>query len=67
MQYKHLQGLGIAETYPTLAEANIALDVIKHYSLSAVDTMAISSRASDGTLKTLDDVPIGQACKKLLD
>ena len=53
------------ETYPTLAD--LTLDVIKRYSLSAVVTMAISSRASDGTLKTLDDVPIGQACKKLLD
>ena len=57
----------IAETYPTLAEANIALDVIKSYSIPAVVTMAISSRAPDGTLKTLDNVPIGQACKELLE
>ena len=40
---------------------------MKSYSLSAVVTMAISSRALDGTLKTLHDIPIGQACKKLLD
>ena len=52
------------ETYPTLVEA---LDVIKGYSLSAVITMAISSRDLDGTLKTLHDIPIGQTCKKLLD
>ena len=57
----------IAETFSFLGEAKIALDCIKAYNLPAVVTMTVHDRASDGTLKTLDDVPIGQACKDLLD
>ena len=57
----------IAETMSHLGEAKLALDSIKSHGLPAVITMTVQDRASDGTLKTLDNVPIGEACKNLLD
>jgi betaine-homocysteine S-methyltransferase len=57
----------IAETISYYEEAVIALDVINSYNLPAVVTMNVITRASDGSLKTLDGVEIGQACLKLLD
>lgn len=55
----------IGETFSHLGEAQIALDVIKSYDLPAVITFGV--RACKGDIKTLDNVPIGQACKSLLD
>ena len=57
----------IAETFSFLAEAKIALETINSYNLPAVITMTVHGRAKDGTLKTLDDVPISEACRELLD
>ena len=50
----------IAETFAFLGEAEIALDVILSFGLPAV--VSFSSRHV-----TLDDVPIGRACKTLLE
>ena len=57
----------IAETLSHVGEAKIALEVIKSHNLPAVITMTVNSRSSDGVLRTLDNVPIGDACKELLD
>ena len=57
----------IAETISFLGEAKIALDVIKSYNLPAVITLTVHSRHANGTLQTLDGVPIGRACRELLD
>ena len=57
----------IAETLSCLGEAKIALEVILSYDLPAVVTMTVYDRAVDGTIKTLDDVPIAEACRELLD
>ena len=57
----------IGETFSHLGEAQLALDVIKSHDLPAVMTFAVHGRGTDGVLRTLDDVPIGEACKVLLD
>ena len=57
----------IAETIPSLGEAKIALDVINNYSLPAVITLTVMDGALDGTLQTIDGVPLGKACRELLD
>ena len=58
----------IAETLLHLGEAKIALEVIKSYGLPAVITFALDQKNQEpGCTKTLDGVPIAQACKKLLD
>jgi betaine-homocysteine S-methyltransferase len=54
----------IAETFSFLAEAEIALDVILSFGLPAVVTLSV---ADNPVLKTLDGVPIGRACRTLLD
>lgn len=56
----------IGETFYYLGEAQIALEVIKSYNLPAVITFAIQS-CKPGDIRTLDGVPIGEACKSLLD
>ena len=55
----------IGETFGHLGEARLALDSIKAHGLPAVITMSVQEKI-DGVLKTLDDVPIGEACKNLL-
>ena len=57
----------IAETISFLGEAMLALDVIKSYDLPAVITLGVHGAGKDGVLRTLDDVPIGEACRELLD
>ena len=57
----------IAETIHYLEEAKIALDVIKSYNLPAVVTLATHLVGESVPLKTLDGVPIGEACGILLD
>lgn len=54
----------IAETIPYLREAEIALEVISSYDLPAVITL---SQLGASDFKTLDGVPIGRACRTLLD
>ena len=56
----------IAETIPFFGEAQIALDVIKSFDLPAVVTLAVTI-PSNGTLTTLDDVPISKACRILVE
>ena len=57
----------IAETISFVGEAKIALDVIKSYNLPAVVTFTIHKRASNGSIQTLDGVPVGIACRELLE
>lgn len=58
----------ICETLSYLGEAEIALDVVKSFGLPAVVTFAMPSQsAAAGELKTLDNVPLQVACRKLLD
>ena len=57
----------IAETFSFLGEAEIALDVIKSHDLPAVVSFAVHGPSEDGSLKTLDGVPIANACRKLLE
>ncbi len=57
----------IGETFSSLGEAEIALEVIKSFDLPAVVTMTILKSREDGTLKTLDDVPIGKAYRTLVE
>lgn len=57
----------IGETFTSLGEAEIALDVIKSFDLPAVITMAILECNSEGKLQTLDGVPVGKAFCTLID
>ena len=59
----------IAETISYLREAEIALEVIKSFSLPAVVTMSIptSDLSPDGKLQTLDGVPLAKAFQTLID
>ena len=57
----------IAETYSFFSEAEIALEVIKSFDLPAVVTFNAFDRNSEGNLVTIDNVPIADACKRLLD
>ena len=58
----------IGETFSIFEEAKIALEVIKSYDLPAVLTFTVANKPDDDSvLRTLDGVPIGDACKKLLD
>lgn len=58
----------IAETLSYLGEAEIALDVIQSFDLPAVVTFAVPPQKNPpGEFKTLDDVPLQTACRKLLD
>ena len=54
----------IAETLYSYGEAEIALEVILSSGLPAVMSMVVLG-SSD--FKTIDDIPIGEACKRLLD
>ncbi len=54
----------IAETFPFLGEAEIALKVILSFGLPAVVTIPVEAGTD---YKTLDGVPIGRACRTLLD
>ena len=47
-----------------MAEAEIALEVILSFGLPAVITMRVGN---DSAMETLDGVPIGRACRRLLD
>ena len=55
----------IVETMLYLGEARIALEVVKSYGLPAVITFGLNPK--DGCSSTLDNVPIPEACKQLLD
>ncbi len=57
----------IGETFSSLGEAEIALEVIKSFDLPAVVTMTVLGPREDGTLNTLDEVPIGKAYRTLLE
>ena len=57
----------IAETFCFAGEAKIALDVIKSFNLPAVVALTIHFRDADGTLKTFEGIPVGKACRELLD
>jgi len=56
----------VAETLSYLGEAMIALDVIKSFDLPAVITFAVPPSGQHGCHKTLDDIPIGTACCRLV-
>ena len=58
----------IAETLSYLGEAEIALEVIKSFDLPAVVTFAVPAQAKqDSCCKTLDNIPIATACRKLIE
>ena len=59
----------IAETLHWSGEAKLALEVIKAHNMTAIVTHAVLEvrGAPKGMLQTLDRVPIGKACKELLD
>lgn len=58
----------IAETLVHLGEAKIALEVIKSYDFPAVITFGLSQRDQEpGCSRTVDGVPIAEACKQILD
>ena len=56
----------IAETYKWLGEAKIALDVIKSFDLLAIINFEVLG-IPPGSNNTFEHVPIGKACKELLD
>ena len=56
----------IAETLNWLGEAKIALDVIKSFDILAVVNFGVLG-VPPGSMNTLEHVPIGKACKELLD
>ena len=58
----------IGETFYDSEEAKLALEVIKSFDLPAVVTLTLHEpRGDDGVQRTFDGVPIGEACKELLD
>ena len=57
----------IAETISYFKEAKIALEVIKSFDLPAVITLVAFRQNKDGVQTTTDGVPIGKACRQLLD
>ena len=57
----------IGETFSSLGEAEIALEVIKSFDLPAVVTLTVLKPQDDGTLQTLDGVPIGKAFRTLIE
>ena len=57
----------IGETFSSLGEAEIALEVIKSFDLPAVVTLTVLKPQADGTLQTLDGVPIGKAFRTLIE
>ncbi|XP_003391573.1 PREDICTED: betaine--homocysteine S-methyltransferase 1-like [Amphimedon queenslandica] len=58
----------IGETFSFLGEAQIALEVIQSFDLPAVVTLTVyTARGEDGVVRTRDGVPIGEACKDLID
>jgi len=54
----------MAETLYSYGEAEIALDVIQSAGLPAVVTFVVLGPSD---FRTLEDIPIGEACKRLLD
>ena len=57
----------IGETFSIQAEAKIALEVIKSHGLPAVITFSVPNSEPGDVYRTLDGVPMGMACKELLD
>ena len=57
----------IAETFMDLREAEIALDVILSFNLPAVVSLTVRTVPGVTELQMLDSIPIGKACRSLLD
>ena len=57
----------IGETYHWLEEAEIALEVIKSYDLPAIINFGVLVPTDGTEFNLLDSIPVGEACKILLD
>lgn len=57
----------IGETFSSLGEAEIALEVIKSFDLPAVVTLTILKPGADGKMMTLDGEPVGKAFRTLIE
>ncbi len=57
----------IAETFSYLREAEIALEVILSFGLPAVASLSVNNIPGITGFETLEGVPIGRACRTLLD
>ena len=59
----------IAETIGFLEEAKIAVEVIRSFDLPAVVTLSVKNPLAEkgGNYTTQDGVPVGEACRSLLD
>lgn len=57
----------IGETYHWLEEAEIALEVIKSYDLPAIINFGVLLPVDGSEFNLLDSIPVGEACKRLLD
>lgn len=57
----------IAETFSYLGEAEIALEVILSFGLPAVASLSVHNIPNATSFETVEGVPIGRACRTLLD
>ncbi len=57
----------IAETMSYFEEAKIALEIIKSFNLPAVITLSPIKCNQDGVATTAENIPIGTACRDLLE
>ena len=57
----------IGETFSSLGEAEIALEVIRSFDLPAVVTITVLGPDTNGKMMTLDGVPVGKAFRTLIE